>query len=108
MSMMPADRNVPVRPLLTVVVVAMVGLLAVACGDGGDGGPASPTGDNGPPPEVTVVTTLPVFADFVREAGGDRVEVFTILPDGVDPGLVELARGDRAHQPGRSYSLQRP
>ncbi len=89
--MTPTVCSIPLRSLLASVAVASVGLLAFACGDGGDGGPASPTGDNGPPPEVTVVTTLPVFADFVREAGGDRVEVFTILPDGVDPDLRELA-----------------
>lgn len=90
--MMPTDRNIPLWTLLA--IVAVVGILAVACGDGGDGGPASPAGDNQPPPEVTVVTTLPVFADFIREAGGDRVEVFAVLPDGVDPDLIELAPED--------------
>jgi len=87
------DRNIPLRPLLAVGAVVMVGLLAVACGGGGDGGPASPTGDNGPS-TVRVVTTLPVFADFVREAGGDRVEVFAVLPDGVNSGLQELPPED--------------
>ena len=91
--MTSTDRNTPLRPLLAVVAVVKVGLLAVACGGGGDGGPASPTGDNGPPP-VRVVTTLPVFADFVRQAGGDRVEVFAVLPDGVNPGLQELPPED--------------
>ena len=87
------DRNIPLRPLLAVGAVVMVGLLAVACGGGGDGGPASATGDNGPS-TVRVVTTLPVFADFVREAGGDRVEVFAVLPDGVNSGLQELPPED--------------
>jgi ABC-type Zn uptake system ZnuABC Zn-binding protein ZnuA len=76
---------------LAVLIVSLGGLLAVACGD--DGTP-TPTAGGGPAPEVTVVTTLSVFADFVRQAGGDRVEVFTVLPDGVDPGLLELVPQD--------------
>jgi ABC-type Zn uptake system ZnuABC Zn-binding protein ZnuA len=87
-------RSIPLRPFVAIVVTAMVGLLAVACGDDGDGGSASPTGDSEPPSVVTVVTTLPVFADFVREAGGDRVEVFTVLPDGITPDLLELPAED--------------
>lgn len=78
------------RPFLAVLVAAMLGALATACGDGEGGGPASPTGDAQPSSVVEVVTTLPVFADFVREAGGDRVEVFTVLPDGVAPDPLEL------------------
>lgn len=89
--MTSTDRSIPRRLSLAVLIVSLGGLLAVACGD--DGAP-TPTGDGGPAPEVTVVTTLPVFADFVREAGGERVEVFTILPDGVDPDLLELAPED--------------
>jgi ABC-type Zn uptake system ZnuABC Zn-binding protein ZnuA len=46
---------------------------------------------------VTVVTTLPVFADFVRQAGGDRVEVFAILPDGITSDPLELAPEDLEH-----------
>ena len=36
-------------------------------------------------PQVKVVATLSVFADFVREIGGDRVEVSSLLPAGADP-----------------------
>jgi len=84
------------RPFLLSAVLAMVGTLAIACGGGGGGGGPTPDSqaDGGPPPELTVVTTLPVFADFAREAGGDRVEVFTILPDGLDPPLLELSGED--------------
>ena len=89
-------RSVPLWTFLAAPVVVIVGLLAVACDDGG-GGDASPTSENGPPPAVTVVTTLPVFADFVRQAGGDRVEVFAILPDGITSDPLELAPEDLEH-----------
>jgi ABC-type Zn uptake system ZnuABC Zn-binding protein ZnuA len=86
--------EVPVRLAWAVVVAVIALLLAVGCGENGDGAPASPAGDDRPPPEVTVVTTLPIFADFVRVAGGDRVEVFVMLPDGLDPELLELPPED--------------
>lgn len=97
------DISVPLRPLLVVVAVAvtMVVTLASACGGDGEGQAPSPTGDAGPPPVVAAVTTLPVFADFVREAGDDRVEVFAVLPEGVDPDLVELSPED-AERVGRA------
>jgi ABC-type Zn uptake system ZnuABC Zn-binding protein ZnuA len=87
-------RGLRPRPFLAALVGAMALLLGIACGGNGDSAPASPTPDGRPPPAVTVVTTLPVFADFVRQAGGDRVEVFAILPDGLAPGLLELPPGD--------------
>ena len=36
-------------------------------------------------PTVQVVTTTNFVADWVREVGGDRVEVFSLLPPGGDP-----------------------
>jgi manganese/zinc/iron transport system substrate-binding protein len=86
-------RSVPLAPFLIAVAVTMVGALAVACGGGG-GGQASTPGEDAGTSKVTVVTTLPVFADFVREAGGDRVEVFTLLPNGIDPALRQLPKED--------------
>ncbi len=38
---------------------------------------------------LKVVTTLPLLADFVREVGGERVEVFALLPSGADPHTYE-------------------
>ena len=91
MHMTSTDRGIPRRLFVAVLVVSLGGLLAVACGDDDA---ATPTGDGAPAPEVSVVTTLPVFADFVREAGGDRVEVFAVLPDGADSDLLELPPED--------------
>jgi zinc/manganese transport system substrate-binding protein/manganese/iron transport system substrate-binding protein len=59
---------------------------AAGCGDD-----ASTTSDSG---KISVVTTLPLFADFVREIGGDRVEVMSLVPAGADPHTWEPAPGD--------------
>lgn len=65
----------------TVVVL----LLSVACGGGG----ASNSGE-----KINVITTLPLFADFVREIGGDRVEVSSLIPPGVNPDTWQPSPGD--------------
>ncbi len=38
-----------------------------------------------PPAPIPVVTTTNIMADWVREIGGDRVEVFSLVPVGADP-----------------------
>lgn len=63
---------------------------AIACGDDDDGG-----GDAGGD-QLNVVTTLPLFADFVRQVGGDRVDVDALLPSGADPHTWEPAPQDIA------------
>jgi ABC-type Zn uptake system ZnuABC Zn-binding protein ZnuA len=56
-------------------------LVLVACGgQQGDG-----TG------RLSVVTSLELFADFVRQVGGADVEVTALLPSGADPHTFELA-----------------
>ena len=57
----------------------------IACGD--DEKPA----ESG---KIKVITTLPLFADFVREIGGDRVEVNSLLPIGSDPHTWEPVPSD--------------
>lgn len=86
--------NIALRRFLPALIVVMAALLAVSCGGGGEGGSPSSTGE---PPSVTVVTTLPVFADFVREAGGDRVQVFAVLPEGITPNPPEVSPEDIEH-----------
>jgi ABC-type Zn uptake system ZnuABC Zn-binding protein ZnuA len=57
-------------------------------------------GDDGvrPPTEsalpLKVAVTLPLFEDFVREIGGNNVEVFSLIPAGVDPHGYELTLED--------------
>jgi manganese/iron transport system substrate-binding protein len=69
-------------------LLLMPALLLVACGDDDDGD-AGASGD-----KINVVTTLPLFADFVREIGGDRVEVTSLLPLGADPHTFEPSPRD--------------
>jgi ABC-type Zn uptake system ZnuABC Zn-binding protein ZnuA len=47
-------------------------------------------------PRLKVITTLPLFADFVRNVGGDRVEVSSLIPPGVNPDTWQPAPGDAA------------
>lgn len=39
--------------------------------------------------QLTVATTTTVFADFIQQVGGERVEVLSIVPAGVDPHAFE-------------------
>ena len=71
-------------------IIAGLGIIAItagliACSD--DEKPA----ESG---KLNVVTTLPLFADFVREIGGDRVEVSSLLPLGSDPPTWEPSPSD--------------
>jgi ABC-type Zn uptake system ZnuABC Zn-binding protein ZnuA len=76
------------------ITALLATLLIAACGSDGQGGtPAprpSPTGGD----PVRVGATLPLFADFVREVGGDNVDVFSILPPGADPHTYEPSPSD--------------
>jgi ABC-type Zn uptake system ZnuABC Zn-binding protein ZnuA len=60
-----------------------VALPLAACGENAGG-----TG-NDPESQVKVITTLAVFEDFVRQVGGERVEVSALLPFGADPHTYE-------------------
>lgn len=43
---------------------------------------------------ITVVVTLPLFAEFVREVGRENVEVSSLIPAGADPHSYELTTED--------------
>lgn len=53
-------------------------MLLTACG----GSPGAPSGGSSDLPARTVVTTSTVFADMVRNVGGDRVTVASLVPAG--------------------------
>ncbi len=62
-------------------LVALLVLLLAACG-GGAGTPGG--GSPGQDGTIGVVTTSTVFADMVRNVGGDRVTVTSLVPAGAD------------------------
>jgi len=47
----------------------------------------------GETPKVKVAASLAIFADFVRQVGGDRVDVSTVIPAGADPHTYEPPPG---------------
>jgi ABC-type Zn uptake system ZnuABC Zn-binding protein ZnuA len=59
-------------------LLAAAVLIVATCGQGGGG---APSGD----PTLQVVATTTVFADMVRNVGGDRVTVTSIIPAGAGP-----------------------
>ncbi len=73
------------RLLLGLWVVLLAFLpLGVACGGDGGGGDQA---------RLHAVASLEIFADFVRQVGGDRVDVDALLPSGADPHTYELTPG---------------
>ena len=106
------------RKLLGGLVAALAIGLVAACGDGSDPEPPSeqtaaateqaaarsttaPTSADDPAaapsaPPVQVVTTTNFVADWARVVGGDRVEVFGLLPPGGDPHTFQPGPRDVA------------
>ena len=85
-----AHRSYWRRPRLPLLSAASIGiasvLLAPACAVDQPQAPGSA------PPKV--VTTLPLFADLVLQIGGDRMEVFALLPSGADPHTFDPSPRD--------------
>jgi ABC-type metal ion transport system, periplasmic component/surface adhesin len=61
-----------------IALASVATVLLAACGSGG-GSSAAPAG------ALRVVATTTVFADIVRNVGGDRVTVHSIIPTGAGP-----------------------
>ena len=69
------------RRRLVLGALLLAAFVAAACGsDAGEQGNGS----------LRVVTSLELLADLVRQVGGDRVEVKSLLPSGADPHTYEL------------------
>ncbi|MEU4095848.1 anchored repeat ABC transporter, substrate-binding protein [Streptomyces sp. NPDC026673] len=74
------------RPMTRALVAAAVLALAVT----GCKGNARPAADaDNPNAALRVVTTTEILADLVRQVGGDRVQVDSIVPPGGDPHSYE-------------------
>lgn len=86
MSTHPLPRLGLIRTPLVIFAVVM---LAAACGASATPPPAGSTASNGASSgagsAVSVVATTTVFADIVRNVGGGRVSVSSIIPAGVGP-----------------------
>ncbi|MGW3968818.1 anchored repeat ABC transporter, substrate-binding protein [Streptomyces ardesiacus] len=74
------------RPVLrTLLAAALLGAAVTGCK-----GHARPAADaDNPDAAVRVVTTTEILADLVRQVGGDRVQVDSIVPPGGDPHSYE-------------------
>jgi ABC-type Zn uptake system ZnuABC Zn-binding protein ZnuA len=93
----PVGRHAILEPpraparLVRIAAVALAMVMVAACGTSatsGPGGPASPGGSVAPSPAadaLNVVATTTVFADLVRQAGGNEVRVTSLVPAGADP-----------------------
>ena len=106
-----AIKRVP--DLRVIVLPAIVLLFALAACSDGDGGetPIPPTtapsaAATAPPPapptpapapeRIQIVVTNNIIADWVENVGGDRVEVFSLLPIGADPHTFQPGARDVA------------
>lgn len=72
----------PIWPLLLFVIVVS------ACGGSQSSAGPTPIVSRSADP-IQVVVTLPVFADFVHEIGGENVQVSSLIPEGADPHTYE-------------------
>jgi len=75
-------------------VIAGAALLLAACGGAGSGSEAPAPSGEGAPDALKVVATTTVFADIIRNVGGDRVSVDSIIPPGVGPEDYEPSPDD--------------
>jgi ABC-type Zn uptake system ZnuABC Zn-binding protein ZnuA len=93
----PLGRHAILEPLraparlVRIAAVALAMVMVAGCGTsatGAPGGPASPGGSVAPSAAadaLNVVATTTVFADLVRQAGGNEVRVTSLVPAGADP-----------------------
>ncbi|TMF06559.1 MAG: hypothetical protein E6I38_10285, partial [Chloroflexi bacterium] len=77
----PAGR-LPIGGLLLALTALLISVSA--CGGGSSGSEK----------KIKVITSLPLFADFVREVGSGRVEVSSLVPIGANPQAWQPATGD--------------
>ena len=77
--------------MMRFVRLATLALVLAACGGGSGAG----TGGSGEPDgAIRVVTTSTVFADLVRNTGGERVAVTSLVPPGADVHTYQAAPDD--------------
>ena len=78
----------------SVVLGLVAALVVVGCGGGGTTPASASDGSGASADAVTVVTTTTVFADLVRNVGGDLVSVTSLVPNGGDVHTFEPRPAD--------------
>ena len=82
----PVRRHRPLHSIAAMVVVGLLAAALAACGASTPGASASTASASGKPgASLHLVATTTVFADIVRNIGGDRVTVSSIVPAGAGP-----------------------
>ncbi|GAA2775308.1 anchored repeat ABC transporter, substrate-binding protein [Streptomyces showdoensis] len=81
----------PGRARTTGAVAGLLGALLV-----GAAGCSAPVAGRSGEAELTVSTTTAIIADLVRNVGGDRVDVASVVPPHGDPHSYEPSPGDAA------------
>ena len=90
-------RRLPMSVCIISVLVATVALAAVACGSSDQASPVPATSVPATEsPKISVVTSTSILADWVRQVGGDRVEVTELVPRQVDPHSFQPGAQDIA------------
>ena len=104
-------KSLAVNPFIGMIIIAVALMLSIAAcsSDDEDAEPAqttqsqtSPAPPAAPPaapsdkPPIEVVTTSNIVADWVKNVGGDGVEVFSLLPIGGDPHTFQPGARDVA------------
>jgi ABC-type Zn uptake system ZnuABC Zn-binding protein ZnuA len=80
----PCEGRRPPRVLLALSIIAM--LVVSACGSGGSTSSSAPSAPSlASDDRIKVVATTTVLADLVRNTGGDRVVVESLVPAGAEP-----------------------
>lgn len=111
--MSPANHSRRAVLAATAIVMALAGTSRAAAQDPSaspDAGgltlvalPEAPAREGGP---LVVVTTTPILADLVRQIGGVRVEVESLLPANADPHDFEPAPADIVSLEGAELVVQ--
>ncbi len=91
------------KRLLAIQLLLLAAIVTIGCGDGGSSSSSSSSSASTRPGGVgpktypyTVVTTVGMVSDIVRQVAGDKAQVSGIIGEGVDPHLYKPTRNDVA------------
>src|SRR5919199_818395 len=103
---MPMDSSPP--PLRRVVIAAALTTAVVLAlgGCGGNERPSAGSGGSGAGHQLKVVATTTQLGDFVRNVGGDRIQLTQVLQPNTDPHEYEPRPNDVEATAGASVVLE--